>query len=95
MAVFQQTNRDGVLENAQRQSVDVVVDSTLEGAALAPKALCVNDAGPGLTRDHINPSHPKQNQCHCSNGHILLNIKNLLAQALCVHHCLKTTLEPG
>lgn len=31
------------------------MDSTVEGAALAPKAFCVDDAAPRLSRDHIVP----------------------------------------
>lgn len=66
MALSQQTNHEVVLENTLGQPVKVVVDSTEEGATLAPKALCVDDAAPGLSCDRIIPSHPKQNQCHSS-----------------------------
>lgn len=81
-SLFQQTNHDVVLENTLRESVEVVVGSTVESAALASKALCVNDASPGLSGDHIMPGHPKQSQCHSRYGHILHSIENLPAHSL-------------
>lgn len=49
------TNHEAELESTQRQSVSRVVDTTEDDAALAPEALCVDDAGPGLSCDRIKP----------------------------------------
>lgn len=49
------TNHEAELESTQRQSVRGAVDTTEDDAALAPEALCVDDAGPPLSCDCIKP----------------------------------------
>lgn len=39
------TNHKAVLDSTKGQPVDVIVDTTVDGATLAPKALCVDDTG--------------------------------------------------
>lgn len=39
------TNHKAVLDSTKRQPVDRTVDAAVDGATLASKALCVDDAG--------------------------------------------------
>lgn len=54
------TNHEAVLESTQRQSVRGAVDTTEDDTALAPKALCVNDAGPPLSCDRVKPEDARK-----------------------------------
>lgn len=49
------TNHEAELESTQRQPVRGAVDTTEDDAALAPEALCVDDAGPPLSCDRVKP----------------------------------------
>lgn len=49
MDVSKMTNHKAVLDSTQGQPVDGAVDTTVHGATLAPKALCVDDTGPPLS----------------------------------------------
>lgn len=43
------TYHKAVLDSTKGQSVDGIVDATVDGTTLAPKALCVDDTGRPLS----------------------------------------------
>ncbi len=46
-------------DSTERQSVDSIVDTAVDSATLASKALCVNDNAPPLPCHHIKPTEER------------------------------------
>lgn len=54
------TNHEAVLDSTKGQSVDGIVDATVDGTTLAPKALRVDDTGLPRSWHHIKPTDLKK-----------------------------------
>lgn len=66
-AVSGKTNHKAELDSAEGQSVQVVMDTAIDGATLARKALGVDDTGSPLPCDCIKPTERKESiGHHCS-----------------------------
>lgn len=54
------TNHKAELDSAEGQSVEVIMDTAIDGATLARKALCVDDTGSPLPCNYIKPMEEKK-----------------------------------
>lgn len=50
------TNQEIVLNGAERQSIEILVDATKDGSTLAPKAPCIDNTASSLSSDNIKPA---------------------------------------